>query len=49
MRDPSVDKPSITAIVEGKILKGAIENFIGKKKVYLELMIKCYGLEAVRM
>lgn len=33
--DPSVDKPSITAIVEGKILKGAIQNFIGKKKVYL--------------
>lgn len=33
--DPSVDKPSITAIVEGKTLKGAIQNFIGKKKVYL--------------
>lgn len=33
--DTSVDKPSITAIVEGKILKGAIQNFIGKKKVYL--------------
>jgi len=33
--DPSVDKPSITAIVEWKILKGAIQNFIGKKKVYL--------------
>ena len=33
--DPSVDKPSITAIVEGEILKGAIQNFIGKKKVYL--------------
>ena len=33
--DPSVDKPSITSIVEGKILKGAIQNFIGKKKVYL--------------
>lgn len=33
--DPSVDKPLITAIVEGKILKGAIQNFIGKKKVYL--------------
>ena len=33
--DPSVDIPSITAIVEGKILKGAIQNFIGKKKVYL--------------
>lgn len=33
--DSSVDKPSITAIVEGKILKGAIQNFIGKKKVYL--------------
>lgn len=33
--DPSVDKPSITAIVEGKILKGAIQSFIGKKKVYL--------------
>lgn len=33
--DPSVDKPSITAIVEGKIMKGAIQNFIGKKKVYL--------------
>lgn len=33
--NPSVDKPSITAIVEGKILKGAIQNFIGKKKVYL--------------
>lgn len=33
--DTSAGAPAITAIVEGKILKSAIQNFLGKKKVYL--------------
>ena len=33
--DASTGTPAITAIVEGKILKSAIQNFLGKKKVYL--------------